>query len=85
MATSTISPGGAFPTALKSSANAATPICQSLLTLVRTILSVMLAMMPTTAALKPPRRVARLGVVPNRTYAQASTSTAARPGSTKAT
>src|SRR5712692_7513237 len=69
MATSTISPGGAFPTALKSSASAATPICQRRLTLVRTILSVMLAMIPTTAALKPPSTVARSGVVPKRTYA----------------
>ena len=85
MATSTISPGGALPMELKSSASAATPICQRRLTLVRTILSVMLAMIPTTAALNPPSTVARSGVVPKRTYAHASPSTQTSPGRTNPT
>jgi hypothetical protein len=45
----------------------------------------MLAMMPTTAALKPPSIVARSGLVPKRTYAHASTSTQVNPGSTNPT
>jgi len=85
MAASTISPGGALPTALKSSARAATPICHSRLTLVRTILSVMLTMIPTTAALKPPSSVSTFGVVPKRTYAHARASTEMNPGSTNPT
>ena len=40
----------------------------------------MLAMIPTTAALNPPSTTSAFGVVPNRVYAQASTSTAMRPG-----
>src|SRR5205085_10503754 len=69
IATRTISPGGALPTALKRRASAATPICHSRLTLGRTIFSVMLAMIPTTAALKAPRNVWTFGVVPKRMYA----------------
>ena len=66
--------------ALKSRATAATPICQRRLTAVRTILSVMLAMIPTTAALNPPSTTSAFGVVPKRTYTPPSTRTAMRPG-----
>jgi len=67
MARSTTSAGEALPTAERSSAPAATPICQNWFTPVRTIFSVMAQMMPTTAALKPARSRSAEGTVPKRT------------------
>ena len=64
MESSATSPGAMSPTTEKRRAAAASPICQSRDTALRTIFRVMAPMMPTTAALNPPRSVATSGVVP---------------------
>jgi len=85
MASRTTSAGDALPRAERSSAPAATPICQSWFTPVRTIFRVMAQMIPTTAALKPASSRSAEGSVPKRTYIQDSTPTATTPGRTNPT
>ena len=64
MLISATSPGAMSPTTEKRSAPAARPICQRRETADFAIFNVMAPMMPTTAALKPPRRVLTSGLVP---------------------
>ena len=83
IATNATSPGGASPRTEKRSAPAATPICQRRETALLAIFRVMAPMIPITAALKPPSKVATLGAVPKCTYRNASAITAIHPGNTK--